>query len=205
MDLRLEGGKAYYPESAHYIDIQRLKVCATCAGIYGPWNQRYGNGEFSQIQDQKCKCGKGRTGDPVWAGHDFNEIVTLCYCCGQELLSSGSRFSLWFCEECKQLVIGLNTRYLKKIIPIGRHSMMNGYYVKGNDTEKELDVFVENWNGLVNRMDVLFDWERSKIRRHFNAASFANDADLIEYLAAVKGFDKIRAFDGLVEYLRKSF
>jgi len=103
-------------ENVSLASIAVMRVCRTCGKLSGEF---FKNG--SSVR-QQCKCEK--TDEDRWLGFDFNEIVTLCYGCGLAVLPSGSRYSLWFCEPCKQTVFALNDACNAYVIPTGRHSFM---------------------------------------------------------------------------------
>lgn len=132
------------------IDFRRMKICSVCLEIRGPWmcvkkpdTWRY----------QKCACERkpeaveeGETLLTSWQkgkvgwGFDFNTIVELCQCCGFELLESGSKFSVWFCSDCKERVRRLHELYQQYIIPIGRHSIMGSFGLSGKALRDEAEV-----------------------------------------------------------------
>src|SRR4030042_3262893 len=136
---------------------RRMKVCTECGKIYGFWHYQSGHvGSSGGIDHyQKCSCKTAKPdmppegqGQKKWRGFDFNEVITLCHCCGQEVLSSGTKWSVWFCSPCKERVIEFNTKYQQTIIPIGRHSIMAGYQLSGKESEdkKKVQEFVMNLN-----------------------------------------------------------
>jgi len=87
---------------------------------------------------QRCGC-EGSDEDPwgLWprtgAHFDFNCYLELCRCCCVEPIRSGSRWSLFFCEECKARVFALNRALGRWVVPIGRHSAMHGILVRGDE------------------------------------------------------------------------
>jgi hypothetical protein len=48
-------------------------------------------------------------------------------------VSSGSKWSLFFCEDCKMRVVAHNQGAGRCVIPIGRHSIMNGVFLSRAD------------------------------------------------------------------------
>ena len=186
------------------IDCHQLNVCSQCGEIYGPWRYEPEQAGLSGTLIQECRC-RGRSQER-WPRFDFNEVVTLCYCCGQELLLSGSRFSVWFCKWCKEEVLNLNSRYQNYIIPVGRHSVMAGYRLTGSESniDQKIEEFVEGWNGLVKRMDVLDDWRRERVRKNIRLKGFRDNPNLIDYLSVIKAPDKLMAFRGLVKFFKDS-
>ncbi len=96
-----------------------FKICRSCHTLRGTW--RYQNRKLQQ----HCECTYARVRAGIqrapaqWPVCDFNEVATLCDCCGAQLLESGSRWSIWFCRECKARIVALNMRYQRCLIPIG--------------------------------------------------------------------------------------
>lgn len=193
----------------HYflgIDCKEFKVCAKCGGIYGTWDYRPKGSNLSYLLYQKCSCDNG-TPYEEWPCYDFNEIVTLCYCCGREILNSGSKMSIWFCEECKKRVLELNRTHQKRIVPIGRHSVLAGMLLMGSDIDdkQKIQEYVTEWNKLVAKMDILDEFVKIKIPQNIKDAGFVKDPSLANYLASVDRFpDKPNSFNALVEYFRKA-
>ena len=175
----------------HFIHYEDMFVCFACGGLYGPWKYEPEVKAFCatrarQTGYQVCYC-KRRYEKKRWPGFDINEIVTLCYCCGREVLKSGSKWSVWFCQECKESVMTLNAFAQRTIIPIGRHSMMSGYYLKGQDiyeTEK-IDNFVANVNQLHGNIDHLDEWRKYIIGKNFKLLEISKDISLVDYLVWV--------------------
>ena len=143
-------------------------------------------------------------GKKKWQGFDFNEAITLCHCCGQEVLSSGTKWSVWFCSPCKKRVVGFNTQYQQTIIPIGRHSIMAGYQLSGKESEDKNKVkkFIMNLNGLFERIDVLEEWRVHIMSHNLKLLGYSKDITLVKYLSKVKSLPKrSMAFRDMVEFL----
>jgi tetratricopeptide (TPR) repeat protein len=165
---------------------ERMKVCTECGRIYGFWHSERGD------YYQKCGCKTPKPDTPQqgqaqekWQGFDFNEVITLCHSCGQEVLRSGSKWSVWFCKECKERVIEFNTQYRKTVIPIGRHSIMAGYQLSGKESEDENKVqeFLTNFNSLSERIDILQKWRAHVMSRNMKSLGYPKDVTLAEYLS----------------------
>ena len=116
-----------------------FRICGT---FFEPYETRP-QGEASR---QRCRCPDKVPSGAKWPGYDVNEHLHLCECCSMVVLPSGSRWSVSFCEECKQRVDELNESVGRCVIPIGRHSLMNGVGVAGRDVtsagEDEIDAVV---------------------------------------------------------------
>jgi hypothetical protein len=140
-----------------------LRVCCTCGGLFGPVQAKGG-----QTVEQRCRCGPPDTG-PGWPGFDFNSVAELCRCCGQELLRSGSRYSVWFCSDCKEQVRLLNARLRRYAIPLGRHSLHGGFLLSPRQDEAsltlEIEVFVDRWRNISEAMGALEAWAGEVVRQ----------------------------------------
>jgi hypothetical protein len=60
-----------------------------------------------------------------WGNKDFNQDLELCYCCGAVEISSGTKWSVFYCRSCQRRVLRLNALCGRCVIPIGRHSLQN--------------------------------------------------------------------------------
>ena len=191
---------------------ERMKVCMKCGGIYGFWHDPSGQVGSSGGIDYYQKCGcktpkpdmppKGKSREK-WPGFDFNEVITLCHCCGREVLRSGSKWSVWFCEVCRKRVIQFNTQYRKTIIPIGRHSIMAGYALSGKESadENKVHQFMTNLKSLFKRIDVLEEWRVRIMSRNLKSLRYSKDVTLVEYLSKVKDLpERSIAFRDMCEF-----
>jgi len=200
------------------VDYSAMAVCGDCFEIYGPWRYKQHtagrpNLALWQLCDRECPTRSKKPGltqkagpEEKWPGFDFNTIVKLCYCCGQELLLSGSRWSVWFCEECKKKVVNFNTRFQQTVIPIGRHSLMAGYRLGGCDVlrPQKIEVFVSSVKGLFARIEMLDDWRKNVVAENFRALGYSGDVLLMDYLEDVKAkLNRGKAFDSLVKFLHQ--
>lgn len=165
-------------------ELERLSVCSRCARVYGSAQDVWGHSR--QVLRQSCDCdGEDRTQPGTrWYGYDFNEHTTLCYCCGREPLKSGYKFSVWFCEVCKKQVFAFNKSYGMAVIPVGRHSLMNGIFLQGDPEPKWRDI--EQFHGeLMNFADsigVLEEWSKQVVKRQLAALGPVVSQNLVFYL-----------------------
>ena len=139
-----------------------LALCPTCLDLFDvPSRDR------QDLEQQKCLCHRGD--EPRWVRYDFNERARLCDCCAGYVLRSGSRWSVWFCPECKERVRLLNEEFGFATIPIGRHSMMNGFGLRpgapGGTGAAKVQRFWERLQGLNARIDVLRVWKFEHLGR----------------------------------------
>ena len=185
-----------------------FKICGACYELRGFW--LYQGRELQQ--ECECTYSRVRAGfQPAparWPVNDFNEVVTLCYCCGAELLRSGSKWSVWFCEECKGRVRALNVRYQRCLIPIGRHSVMNGFAVRGRDAQvpAAVEQFVLCAEALQDRTGLLNHWAAAIVAETARTRGFqeGEDVPLLDYLKALARWpaDKASAFARLCVYFQ---
>ncbi len=183
-------------DTSHDI-IQSKHLCIQCGCVYGPVTSQC---------EQQCGCVREEKRQQKWPRYDFNEQITLCYCCGQEPLESGSRWSVWFCGECKEKVVKFNSLFQETIIPIGRHSLMAGYGLGGCDVpdSETIRAFVSGVNRLFGRMDGLLEWRAIVMRDNLTKLGYKHDVRLADYLRDVKkAFEKSKAFDRMLEFFSR--
>lgn len=181
----------------HRQDFREMKICSTCYDLYGFLDYR------GYRLYQKSDCQRNKFSYRKWDMLDFNEAITLCYCCGKEVLQSGSKFSCWFCSDCEKLLSEFKSMY-RMVIPIGRHSFMAGIIVKGSHLLHNKDA-LQNWvsaiKALGNRMDVLFNWRTRMMQENFKILGLTDDILLFDYLSARDYLPtKDNAVRGLVEF-----
>ena len=120
--------------------IPNFRICTTCRELFEA--RTPGPGDVPQ----RCGCHPERSRG--WSG-DLPERARLCECCRLELLPSGSRWSVWFCQGCLEHVRELNARLGRYAIPIGRHSLMAGIGVPG---EVLLEANPEEFSAIVETL-----------------------------------------------------
>lgn len=169
-----------------------LRVCGGSAGLFGP----IAYGDDAPSREQRCRWSECPYRDEPWhqpqtslpepAG-DFPTEVELCYCCVAELIPSGSRFSSFFCDDCRERVVALRDDAGRVIIPLGRHSMMNGIGIEGGGTRDEgrLAEFAAATTAFFGSIDRLCAWQRGVAADRI-ASSWpgARHVGVAEYLAA---------------------
>ena len=131
-----------------------MRICRACFGLYEEAGER----------PQLCSC-RGGQGQERWSGYDYNEHTHLCECCLARVRRSGSRWSVWFCDPCKDLVRGVNQELGFTRIPLGRHTLMAGIGLQGPDSEKEAVArFTGAMLSLFDAMNHLHTWSRARLR-----------------------------------------
>jgi hypothetical protein len=137
---------------------------------------------------------------------DFGEAVTLCRSCGQILMKSGSKFSPFSCDGCREFIFAFNNYRRFVLVPLGRHSFMNGLRLRGPDVDKPKAVagFAAGWNSLVDRMELLDEWRKEVIAGNLEAAGLSGEPEigLVDYLAAMPAnwISRYFAFLGLRKF-----
>jgi len=193
---------------------ETLALCTTCMGLFD--DPSLARRDF---QLQKCRCHPEQ--EPCWPHYDYNERARLCDCCGRHVLRSGSRWSVWFCEACKERVVALNREFGLAVIPIGRHSLMHGFGlqpgVPGGADPARVKQFVERFKNLGDRMRLLNGvWKPAHLRAELERLGLLIPQGprpaaipLATYLGAVaeedrtSGVDRrLLAFRGLTEFFR---
>ncbi len=183
------------------IDCARMEICAACFQIRGPWRFIEGpsRGPIESLPDepyQLCRCqGPRQPSEPGerserWPGFDFNTAVELCKCCGLEPLRSGSRWSVWFCDECKERVRELHEAYQRYIVPIGRHSFMGGFGLSGKAVrdDAEIHYFASRWKTVAEAINALYDFSRSVVADNLRLLGLADQSQipLAQYLSVAQ-------------------
>ncbi len=189
--------------SVHSVRPGELRICGSCRMLKGPVPDRVDGA------GQRCECAPSENGraEPLWGG-DFNTYAELCRCCGLVLLCSGSRWCVWFCEPCKRSVVALNRAAGRCLIPIGRHSLMNGVAARSEQLGTEVGVvaFADQLDTFIASIDGPCVWAATVTASNTIALGFGGDVDvrLADYLAAVPGstLSSEAAFTSLVATAR---
>jgi hypothetical protein len=181
--------------------LSRWTICGRCHAVRG--------GPIGTVDGvtvwQRCDCvpAEGLPTQPRVG--DFNTEIELCRACGLVPLRSGSRWSAWFCEPCLRLARTLNERVGRCVVPIGRHSLMNG--VSGhNRSSEEIEFFAGRLSNLFEAMAAIRPWARTVVRENLVAAGQPDDVDLdlSTYLASVYAFSTSEVrFAEMVAHLRR--
>ena len=176
--------------AARALQATDMQICRTCYKVYGMWR-----GTEYELE-HGCAC--NRSDQPRWDVGDFNERVTLCYGCGLELLRSGTRWSVWFCEFCKVRTIKLNDLCGHYVIPIGRHSIMANRWQRemalGSDFSGKAE-FVAGLNNFIERIQLLGVHYKWIVEQNCRGTSL-NEPEvwLIEYLLAADRSEAGKAY-----------
>ena len=182
-----------------------FEVCGSCCELRGPFVWRWKGVDYEHVQE--CACERNRRADgerpETWLAFDYNTVAELCQACGCQVLPSGSRYSVWFCGECKERVRALNAEVGQPLVPIGRHTLMNGFGLQTTPkpTDAEIGVFVARFGTVVKRIDRLREWGHEVVRDNLVTIGREHTASmpLTEYLEAVSRIDGGERFDAMVE------
>lgn len=164
--------------------LPRWTICGRCHAVRG--------GPIGTVDGvtvwQRCDCvpAGGLPAQPRVG--DFNTALELCRACGLVALRSGSRWSVWFCGPCATQARRLNERVGRCVVPIGRHSLMNGISVQSAEPE-DIEAFAGLMSNLFDATGAVQKWSRTVVRENLVAAGLPADLDLdvASYLASVHG------------------
>ncbi|MBM3675196.1 MAG: hypothetical protein FJW88_09645 [Actinobacteria bacterium] len=138
---------------------------------------------------------------------DFPLPAEPCRCCGRELRSSGHKFAVWFCAECKERAATFNADVGRCVVPLGRHTLMAGVGTKPARKWRRADVerFVDDVRGLFALIELLEEWAPEIVRRNCVALGLDREREilLVDYLDAVAedGIPKADAFAQLLDWM----
>lgn len=167
-----------------------LEVCRVCAELRGDVTVD------GVRRRQRCLC---EPREPEWPRYDFNRKHELCHCCAAETIPSGSRWSLFFCEPCKTAIVHLRDQVGRVVIPIGRHTLMNGV---GMSREGCVQTFVTQTTSLFDRMKRLHAWHADRVRDLLGEIDGGDGAvPLARYLELAKRRAEREPIDELVPRL----
>ncbi len=189
---------------AEYSILRRMVVCGPCGDVVGPaCHSRQANGIVVQGGTCPTHPHESRT---TWEGFDFNRLIELCRCCAATPLRSGSRWSVWFCPECKEQVGLLNGRLGRYAVPIGRHSLHGGWVLKPEqvDDPVAVHIFTKSFNSMGRAMDLLAEWAKVAVRLNLSAAGWSPDRTVAaqRYCRAMQEqVDPLTRFSEMCQYL----
>jgi len=176
--------------------MSELEICTTCFDLRGPFRGWV----------NPCDCDLAVLRARGERHPRFGDLVIsaqLCQCCTLEVLASGSRFSPWFCDDCRPRIVERNRAVGICVVPIGRHSIMNGVALSGTDAgdADQVTAFVARLGSIFERMKQLDVWARQRTGRHLEALGLLGPAavSVATYfdVARSRGLGKDAAVDDL--------
>jgi hypothetical protein len=158
--------------------IDGFKLCRRCTTPYerterGPVPRPKGfmRPEIRTVERQLCGCRRLALDEAVWPRFDFNERLHLCECCFVPL-GSGSKYSVWFCQGCRDAVVAFNRSVGSSVIPIGRHTFHAGIGMPSERIEgigqdepgavRAVDEFRTTLRGWLDTIDRLHGWSEGR-------------------------------------------
>jgi len=224
--IPVKEGRITESELLQFVDYKDMMICSECYEPYGFWAYRpeiidylpdewKPGKQYFQKCDSTCSQHNQKPQMPdedreqaLWPGFDFNERLTLCHACGQEIRLSGSRFSYWFCRTCLGRALYFNSQHAPIIIPQGRHGSMAGFILPGMDSrnEEKIKEFVQDTNRLFRSIDYLEVWRRFVMKTNFNIMGISGDVRLDYYLASAYSDQlKFEAWGELCNFMTKKY
>ena len=138
-----------------------LHFCPDCLDVFGEAGD----------EQKPCNCDRS-AGVPLRStGGDFPIPFHICLYCGLEVVSSGSRWSTFYCDGCRVEVLTLNDKLEHAgwvSLPIGRHSLMHGRWPHARPFAAEPMVRV---------------WARQRLQKCWEAFSGPGD-DWVDFSAS---------------------
>jgi hypothetical protein len=162
-------------------EVSHLQVCRACLTLRGPFYDNFNRCD----RVQPCGCDADQ---PPWNGYDYNTFAELCRGCAAEIVHSGSKWSPFFCDACKARVLTYNESVGSCVIPLGRHSLMNGVVLHAAAARRrKVAQFVDGLFGSLGRSDGLLRFRRERIGRVLKSLSEpAGAVPVPTYLACAK-------------------
>jgi hypothetical protein len=189
--------------------VRGAAICPSCFQCRGELEVQDADGSPGRYR-QRCGCERATAQlEKRWPRYDFNTYIELCRCCGIAPLRSGSRWSVFFCAECKERVFAFNRAHDGWVVPIGRHTAMHGIgfnpATQSDVTDFWADVthFWVRMKGLFGAIHILDERARVCVAENLAALGFEprQEVPLADYLEAAAGrIDKAERFEALVRY-----
>jgi hypothetical protein len=189
-------------------EVEGATICPVCFEVHG---RLVVSGRSRRHYRQRCACERGDEPEERWLADparpdgprfDFNRLIELCRCCTLEPLPSGSRWSVWFCDACKERALELNRSVGGPLLPIGRHTLMNHVGLSGEAAAdpRACERVAAAATTLFERMDALHEWANKRLRENTGGLGFAPavEVPLEDYLVRAEAvLSKKDAFEAL--------
>ena len=111
---------------------------------------------------QGCPCAP----TPKWEGCDVSRAVDLCVVCARGTAGGVTRWSWLGCTSCRSVEKALQGWLGMGVLPLGRHSIMNGIGLRVTEaTSEEVDAFAVQFEGLTVGWQQMSVWGRAEVGR----------------------------------------
>jgi len=180
-----------------------VKICRRCYELYGLIYIEDGH----KVQQH---CGCNYTDEKTWTYYDYNRHYETCYCCGLRIIECGSKWSIFYCPDCVSKIGRLNRTAGQCVIPIGRHSIMNGFALSGSDLSENRDEAIESFIQAHNRtaslIDLAYDYAKIILKRQLDRVGLPEDGTVFDFMQLIDGLGEIdllqdEAFFGLLAHI----
>ena len=180
----------------------RLELCTTCCWLRGPYVG----------WDNLCRCDSDAWDrDPIPRCGDLHDNAHLCRSCVAALAPGSSRWTSYYCAECRPHVFVLNRLAGRCVVPIGPHSMMNGVFhtpPEGPGDDASITSFSDQLTTLFRHQTDLHDFATRRVRTRLDELGVDTDAIAVDdYFARCRdaGWDAEHSFVELVTSLGEGF
>jgi len=137
---------------------ERLQVCIDCLRLRGPY------GSFDNI----CRCDREQWQGELPTCGDLGLNVILCMSCLSKPVPGRTRWSPYHCESCQPRVVQLGRLAGRCVVPIGRHSIMNGTFLQpggGQVGDAQVVAFYDQLTAHFRSQTDLHELSERRLRR----------------------------------------
>jgi len=145
--------------------ITELSVHIPCGGIRGPLQQPSAAYPHLPVKWQSCRH---EDSAQRWAGHDISREYDLCIICCKATAGGSTRWSWLACENCRTLNHELGETGIG-VLPLGRHSLMNGHAISGGANIEEQAARMAQFVERQRRLHTWRDREYGRLASDFEA------------------------------------
>lgn len=166
-------------------NLRSLRICHKCLELYGSIKLDDGH-----RVEQRCLCSKHS--EERWVTiqggtrfhHDFNTEYEICYCCGLEIIPSGSKWSSFYCVDCIGVIHEFNKAVRQCLIPLGRHSLMNSISLDNKDitNARAISKFTDSVNVMGRGIDLVEQHRKAVAEKQVALLQLTDDAPAIDLL-----------------------
>ncbi len=113
----------------------------------------------------RVQCGPCEPGEP-WPDCDVSRAKDLCLVCARGTAGGVTRWSWLACEHCRSVEKSLQGWLGMRVLPLGRHSLLNGVALQvAEATDEQAAAFAVQFEGLSLGWDLMCEWGRAEARR----------------------------------------